>query len=87
MASFTVNKKATPSKEFIPAKVEQYVAKEDFAFPYNAELLRFKAGDIIPTQYMVSLLLKEGAPIAPSEEMGELMVCPHCNKAFYPSLK
>jgi hypothetical protein len=48
MASFTVNKKATPSMEVIPAKAKQYVAKEDFAFPYNSELLRFKAGDVIP---------------------------------------
>lgn len=97
MATFSTRAEHRPPSEPNPAEGKKaslgstealetskyYVALEDFSIAYNGDMLAYSTGDIISSPYMIAYLLREKAPIMLSEEAGEPICCPHCQKSFF----
>ena len=76
-------KKASTGNTVVLETSKYYVALEDFSIAYNGDMLAYSTGDIISSPYMIAYLLREKAPIMLSEEAGEPICCPHCQKSFF----
>lgn len=76
-------KKASTGGAVVLETSKHYVALEGFSIAYNGDILVYSTGDIISSPYMIAYLLREKAPIMLSEEAGEPICCPHCQKSFF----